>query len=195
MTFIRKFSLNLYKNLNIPLSKMTFTSDFISTVRGDLYPLISLSEGAVEHLHVSGYSVAGGSAERMLAEFFPYATYKMKISSLNGSAGFAFAGPDARCEVTVEKDEWESFVSVKHADGEAKFPLHREIREGFALIVTARPKFFDVYVADGDQIEFLATAEVPSFARSNKIAFISPSRQHGFSFSPIFWHYSTHPRP
>ena len=178
MTFIRKFSLNLYKNLNVPLSKMTFTSDFISTVRGDLYPLVSASEGVSEHLSVGGYSVNGGTAERMMAEFFPYATYKMKISSLCGRAGFAFVGPEVRCEVTVENDEWETSVIVKHNDGEIKIPMHRDIHDGFALIVTARPKFFDVYTAEGEQIEFLATAEVPSFARSNRIPFYQKTKVH-----------------
>ena len=178
MTFIRKFSFNLYKSLNVPLSKMSFTSDFISTVRGDLYPLISSDEGTAEHLCVSGYSVTQGRAERLLAEFFPYATYKMKISSLKGAAGFVFAGPEARCVITVERDEWESYVMVKHNDGEQKFPLHREINDDFAIIVTARPKFFDLYTADGDRIELLATTEVPSFAASNKISFYQKTKVH-----------------
>lgn len=178
MTFIRKFSMNLYKNLNIPLSKMTFTTDFISTVRGNLYPLIASSEGVCEHVSVIGYSVSGGSVERLLAEFFPYCTYKMKLASVNGAAGFAFAGPNARTEILVEKDEWETYVSVKHSSGEEKFPLHREIADGFAIIVTARPGYFDIYTADGDKIEFLATAKVPSFDKSNRIPFYQKTKVH-----------------
>ena len=180
MTFIRKFSMNLYKNLNIPLSKMSFTSDFLNTVRGNPYPLISADENVSEHANASGYSVSGGTAERLMAEFFPFATYKMKISSLFGKAGFVFVGPDARCEVLLEKDEWDTHVTVKHNDGEEKFPLHRDIYDDFALLITARPGHFDVYTAEGDAIEFLATAKVPCFANSTKIPFYQKTKAHTY---------------
>ena len=178
MTFIRKFSMNLYKNLNVPLSKMTFTSDFISTERGDLYPLISSDEGTREHVCAAGYSVSGGKAERLMAEFFPYGTYKMKISSVKGRAGFAFVGPSVRAEVTVEMDEWETAIVIKHNDGEEKLPLHREICDSFALIVTARPGHFDVYISEDDCIEHFSTTKVPSFAKSNQMAFYQKTKVH-----------------
>ena len=179
MTFIRKFSMNMYKTLNIPMAKMTFTSDFLSTVRGDLYPLISSDENTVEKLTPGAYSVAGGRAERLIASFFPYATYKMKISSLtSGTAGFAFVNSETRAEVLVENDGWEKHVIVKHKDGEEKTPLTREINDNFAIIVTARLGHFDVYVAEGDIIEFLVTVKVPSFSSSNQNKFYQRTKVH-----------------
>lgn len=170
--------MNLYKNLSIPLSKMTFTSDFISTERGDLYPLISSDENVHEHVTPSGYSISGGKSERLMAEFFPYGSYKMKLSSVMGYAGFAFVGPDARVEVVVEKDEWETAVVVRHNDGEEKFQLHKEVCDGFALVVSARPSCFDIFIADDDKIDYLASSKVPAFKASTKISFYQKTKVH-----------------
>ena len=57
MNFIRKFSMNMCKNLEIPLSRMTFTSDFTVTDRGDLYPLIASVGDMTENVSPSGYTV------------------------------------------------------------------------------------------------------------------------------------------
>jgi hypothetical protein len=54
MTFVRKFSMNFYKNLKIPTAKMTFTSDFTDTERGDLYPIIKKDAGLTEYVRPAG---------------------------------------------------------------------------------------------------------------------------------------------
>ena len=180
MTFIRKFSMNFCKNLNIPLSKMTFTSDFISTVRGDPYPLVSSDSGITEHVSAACYSVSGGKAERLMGEFFPFATYRMKLSSVNGCAGFAFVGPDARAEILVESDGWETFVSVNHSGEKKKIPLQREMCDGFALVVTSRPAYFDIYAQYDECIEFVASVNVTSFDKSNDVHFYQKTKVHTF---------------
>ena len=177
MTFIRKFSLNLYKSLNVPMSKMTFTSDFISTVRGDLYPLVESSDSTVEKLSLSAYSTASGHAERVIAGFFPFATSRVNIASVsNGAAGFAFVNPSARVAVYLENDGWENNIVIKHNDGEKKVLLAHEIDDSFALIVTARPGFFDIYVSRSGVMEFVVSEHVPSFEKSNSEDFYQATK-------------------
>ena len=180
MKFIRRFSLNLRKSLGVPLSKMTLTSDFTDTVRGDLYPLITKDEGTVETVAGARYSVCGGCAERMVAAFFPYATYKLHIESLVGSAGFAFVAGQVRCTVLLENDEWSTVITVTHGDGTERIKVCRELDGGICLTVTARPGFFDIYTEDGGEIRFIATVEVPSFAESNKNTFFGTAKVHSY---------------
>ena len=178
MTFIRKFSLNLYKSLNVPLSKMTLTSDFTDTVRGDLYPLITKDEGTVETVAGARYSVCGGSAERMVAAFFPYATYKLTIDDVVGSAGFAFVAGQVRCTVLLENDSWSTSIAVTHADGVERVRISREIDDGVALLVSARPGFFELYTESEGRITFIKSVEVPSFKRSNADSFYRTAKVH-----------------
>lgn len=68
--FRRKASLNLYKNPKMILSKMTFTSDFTDSERGNLYPLKAKSGDVTETVDGAGYSVSGdGYAVRLLGGF------------------------------------------------------------------------------------------------------------------------------
>ena len=178
MTFIRKFSLNLYKNLSVPISAMTLTSDFTDTVRGDLYPLIAKDDTATEVVAGAKYSVIGGAAERMVAAFFPFATYKLYIEKVSGEAGFAFVAGDARCTVTLQNDDWSTGISVKHSEGEETFKVSREISGGVCLIVSARPGHFDIYTERDGIITFVDTAAVPSFAKSNADSFYRTAKVH-----------------
>ncbi len=40
LEFRRKFSMTMYKNLKLSLGRMTFTKDFVTDRRGDLYPVL-----------------------------------------------------------------------------------------------------------------------------------------------------------
>ena len=178
MTFIRKFSLNLYKNLSVPISSMTLTSDFTDTVRGDLYPLIAKDDKATETVLGAKYTVNGGTAERMVAAFFPFATYKLYIEKVSGAAGFAFVSGDVRCTITLQNDDWSTSILVKHSDGEETFKVSREINGGVCLIVSARPGYFDIYTERDGIITLVDTATVPSFAKSNADSFYRPAKVH-----------------
>ena len=178
MTFIRKFSLNLYKNLYVPISSMTLTSDFTNTARGDLYPLIAKTEGVTETVAGAKYTVSGGTAERMVAAFFPYATYKLYIEKVSGAAGFAFVAGDVRCTITLENDDWSTYVCVNHPDGNKTIKISREINGGVALLVSARPGNFDIYTETDGVITFVGTAPVPAFAKSNADSFYRTAKVH-----------------
>ena len=57
LTFHRLFSQTLYKNLKLPLSEMTFTKDFITDTRGDLYPILHKDEACLEKIELNTYKV------------------------------------------------------------------------------------------------------------------------------------------
>lgn len=170
--------MNLCKTHSVPMSKMTFTSDFTDTVRGDLYPLISKTDGAAEHVCPAKYTVSGGTVERMVAAFFPFATYKMSIESVCGAAGFAFVGPDARCTVAIEDDGWNTCVVICHDGGESRVKIPRELPDDCSLVVSARPGCFDVYISSFGKFEFITTANVPSFSASNRETFYHKAKVH-----------------
>ena len=67
MTWRRQFSLNMYKNLKLPMAEMSFARDFTDKVRGDLYPLIAKSEGATEYVGAGAYTLhsQNGYSERL----------------------------------------------------------------------------------------------------------------------------------
>jgi hypothetical protein len=48
VTFKRKFSFSAYKNHKILMSDMTFTKDFVTDRRGDLYPVLYKSDDCQE---------------------------------------------------------------------------------------------------------------------------------------------------
>lgn len=177
MTFVRKFSMNFYKNLKISTAKMTFTSDFTDTERGDLYPIIKKDAGLTEYVRPAGYTVSGsGSVERLFCSFFPWATYEIGFESLDGKAGFVFFGDGARAEAFVENDAWETFITVRHGGKENKVQLHYDTSSKFSLIVTSRPGAFDVYVSECGNIHFLFTEQAPEFQRSNVESFYKKAK-------------------
>lgn len=180
MNFKRKFSLNFRKDLRLPMAKMTFTSRFLETDRGDLYPVISRTEGAEEYASLHGYSVVaeGGHVERLMCEFFPFATYSMTVKELSGTAGFVFAGPDALCEIFVSHEDWETFIVVRHENGEERVRFYHEIDGEFSLVVSARQGNFDIYVGEDEKLHFIRTARVPSFDGSCRCAFYQNAKAH-----------------
>ena len=95
MKFKRKFSVNFFKNLKLPLSEMSFFKDFINDTRGDPYPLLDRDADTREYVSGGHYFVEG-AATRLMTDFFPYATYEVSLASLDGVCGFAFKTPPRR---------------------------------------------------------------------------------------------------
>ncbi|MBQ8381052.1 MAG: hypothetical protein IJY18_04085 [Clostridia bacterium] len=178
MNFKRKFSMNFCKTLKVPMSKMTFTSDFTNTERGDLYPIIYKESGAVEHVCPAKYSVNYGTVERLLCAFFPFATHKMKIKKVSGSVGFAFVGPEARCTVVIEDDGWNTSIVAAYEGEEKRVKIPRDIEGELALVVSARPGSFDVYISANGVLDYVTTVNVPSFEESNRESFYQSAKVH-----------------
>ena len=87
MHFSRLLSLNLFKNRSISLGEMTFTSDFVNTTEGDLYPVLEQCAPVEEAAGNGVYTFRGGSMTRFFARHFPYATYTLQLEQLQGAAG------------------------------------------------------------------------------------------------------------
>ena len=73
--FHRLFSMSMYKTLKLSLGKLSFSKDFISDTRGDLYPVLFQSDDLKESVKENKYIVESGSVERVMGQFFPFATY------------------------------------------------------------------------------------------------------------------------
>lgn len=87
--FRRKFAKSMYKNLKLSLCEMTFTKDFVSDIRGDLYPVQDKSPDCIERVAQNSYLLEQGSIQRYMGQFFPYATYEVSFETEAGEVGLA----------------------------------------------------------------------------------------------------------
>jgi len=155
MTFKRKCSVNLYKNLKLKLGEMSFTGDFANDTRGDLYPLIEKSGGFFEKIENFSYAVSGEKefyVERLLGQFFPYANYKIKFDSKGCGCGFVFRSPreNAVCKIIAVKNENGKIgIAINHGEEEyisTDIPFAGEN----TLIVNSVGNSFYVYLKSGE---------------------------------------------
>ena len=109
--FKRKFSISMYKNMQILLGEMNFLKDFVNDTRGDLYPVFEKSADAKESVGENRYRVENGSVERVFCQFFPFATYEIEAETVSGEVGFVFRLPNAAASLTVvETVRFSSFL-------------------------------------------------------------------------------------
>lgn len=187
MKFRRKFSVNPYKSLKLPLAGMSFAKDWLHTDRGDPYPLTERTgEGRLTAVTGDGcYSAANRSSApaaeaRLLGQHFPYATYALSLDSLVGEAGWMIdAAPGDRSAYTEATTPrlyiWLAgdgrAVRIGHAlmiggqaQGEVLEPTAYPYLPGMRLIVTCRGRFFDIYLDAGRKPEHCLTLDLPAFA-------------------------------
>lgn len=150
MNFKRKFAVNFYKNLKLSLGEMSFYKDFINDTHGDPYPLISKKAATEEHLSHGHYFV-DGDVQRLLGDYFPYATYEAKIESLNGKCGFSFVTPLGKAEILTRNDNGKLFLIFNGDEIATEYPF----KEGMSLVVTSRRNCFEVCINLGDTPEFI----------------------------------------
>ncbi len=146
--FRRKASLNLYKNPKMILSKMTFTSDFTDSERGNLYPLKAKSGDVTETVDGAGYSVSGdGYAVRLLGGFFPYANYEADI--LCGKGGFVFScGNNFFSAIFSRKD---NFIEINENGDTERIITDNKSGTRFTVSFCGNDVF--VYVAENGKSE------------------------------------------
>ena len=163
LKFRRFFSKSMYKNLKLPLAEMTFTKDFVNDRRGDLYPIIEKDNACTEQIENNSCRVQNGTVERMFAQFFPYATYQVSFSGLNGECGFVFHLADQKAQLICGED------FLLFSDG--GYAEKTELKEACTfrtLIVSCRPGAFDVYQLNNDKPDYLCTFKSDAFAKSNE---------------------------
>lgn len=161
--FQRVFSKSMYKTLKLPLAEMTFAKDFVIDKRGDLYPVITKECDCIERIENNRYFVQHGSVERMFARFFPYATYEISFSGLCGGCGFIFHLADQKAELLCRND------TLWFSDGESQ--QVQELREQHtcaAMVISCRPKAFDVYFIRNGKPTYFHTFKTEAFAFSNE---------------------------
>jgi hypothetical protein len=161
--FQRVFSKSMYKDLKLPLAEMTFTKDFVNDKRGDLYPVIAKDNACVEQIESNRYHIKSGTVERMFTRFFPYATYEISFSNLSGGCGFVFHLADQKAELICKND------TIYFSDGENE--QNQELCEQLScttMIVSCRPKAFDIYFKQNDKPTYFYTFTSNAFASSNK---------------------------
>ena len=166
LKFHRLFSKTMYKNLKLPMGEMTFTKDFVSDKRGDLYPVIHRTEDCIERVEKNEYRIECGKAERVIGAFFPYATYEITYTLSGGSCGFTFNIPGGRAVIKCSGHEVR-FTEKK--DGiecsRESVPLTEKNTE--TLIVSCRPGAFDVFFLENDRPDLLTTFKSEAFRNSH----------------------------
>ena len=173
--FRREFSVNLYKNLRFPLGEMSFFKDWTNTDRGDPYPLVFSAGGLRESIASGVYRVsapdASGELRRFAFSFFPYATYSMEVSSLQGEAGFVFrrrGGVESFAVYASVSDKEKALYFGRDTESAEKIPL---ADEGYficggkcELVVTARACAFDIYLEGDNGLRLIRSVDAPEMA-------------------------------
>ena len=156
-TFHRLFSLSMNKNLKLPLGTLSLSKDFTLTDRGDLYPTVSKSDDSIESVYDNKYVIEKGISERLLGQFFHYATYELDFKGL---AGLSFNIKSSRATIMCSNNE----ITFKAGEREERFSLSEPISK---LIVSLRPGYFDIYSHKNGGAYFIHTFREETFDVSN----------------------------
>ena len=167
--FKRKFSMAMYKNLKLKLGEMTFTKDFVNDTRGDLYPVIHKSTNCIETVENNFYTLTNGDVKRMFCQFFPYATYELTVRINEGSAGFCFQLPNGEANISISENK----LVYSCENNTKKVDLPDFVKEECTVIISCRPKAFDVYFNHNGKPEFFCTFYEELFKDSNEQSMIS----------------------
>ena len=160
-TWHRLFSQSFYKNKKLPMGEMTFVRDYVHDTRGDLHPLLRCSQDAKEAVYDNAYHLTSGFSERLLGQYFPYASYEVTFSTCSGRCGFVFHIPGADASVICGTD-----TITFDADGQKEVLALPDASDTRTLIVTCRKQFFDVYDLQNGIARFLHTFSAEGFAES-----------------------------
>lgn len=183
--FKRKFAISMYKNMGIPMGEMSFLKDFVNDTRGDLYPLLSKSEGCAERVGENRYRVSGGSAERVFCQLFPFATYEAVAESVCGEVGFVFRLPEVSAKITLVSDGKEKYLSYECREHKERIEIPEGFKETSPWLVTLRPGFFDIYYRENGGANYLTTVDEPLFAESNRYATFKDSNVSLFASGEV----------
>ncbi|MBR5518564.1 MAG: hypothetical protein IKV86_06000 [Clostridia bacterium] len=147
MTFKRKFCVNLFKNTKLMLAKMTFTKDWLTTDRGNAYPIISSSGNVEESICCNNYvasSTDEGEVKRLIGQYTPFATYDITVKSMDDGcvSGVSINCdklPDAKTLDVYIKRVGDKVIPMYSVDGKALKVTEEEFEyaENMSLVVTS----------------------------------------------------------
>ena len=162
--FKRKFSRSMYKDLKLNMAQMSFYKDFVNNDKGDLYPVVEKSENLSEQVKNNEYFVEKGNVKRLFCSFFPYATYEMSFETCKNGTGFVFTLPNV-CAKIVVSDKGVAF----EVNERKQFKEFSEIcKNEQTLIVSCRPKAFDLFFENNGRAELFCTFKADEFSESHK---------------------------
>lgn len=186
MIFRRKFSINPYRTLRLPLAGMSFYKDWLNTSRGDPCPVTFAGETRPSERTGDGYYTARGKGLvcRLIGQHFPYATYGIEPGELSlGRVGLRIAAScGGRSSYTPETAPvLDIFIEAGakyrvgyelSAGGETAESKYYRVEgkplPGTKLSVTFRGGAFDIYLDDGVRAIPVITAEPPGLGDSMK---------------------------
>lgn len=168
-TFRRKISLNLSKQLKIPLGEMSFVNDFTDTSRGNLYPLIT-DEGTAESITDGVYTV-NGSLRRLICQHCFYHEYYISILSLDGCAGISLMDKDGSfTDIYVEKIS--EGYSIHYSSPDAVTEKVRDIPNDIqGISFSFRSNAVDVYYRKNERMFLCEMTDIPSMKEVNRYPF------------------------
>ncbi|MBQ7335233.1 MAG: hypothetical protein IJW92_02010 [Clostridia bacterium] len=143
--FRRRFSVNLYRNLRLPMGEMNFHKNWADDRRGDPYPLLNRLGNLQESVGGGVYRIAslGENAfvKRLLGSFFPWNTYEIKLSELqNASVGFFLNGEGGTLSVLLN----EHGAAVRCAEAERFF--QGDVKQDSTFALTFRTGGISLYL-------------------------------------------------
>ena len=157
-TWHRLFSQCCYKNKKLPLGQMSFLRDFTADRLGDLHPILYKSKDCAESVSDNTYQLSSGSAQRVMGQYFPYASYEVTFRTDAGSCGFAFHIPGMQVSVTCRADS----LTFHALEKEETLPLAPTDGKR-TMIVTCRRQNFDVYFCEDGAVRFFHSFTSDSF--------------------------------
>lgn len=156
LSFKRKFCVNLYQSLKLPIGEMSMYKDWINDRRGDPYPVLSRVGNLQERIADASYTVSseqGGEITRLVGAFFPYYTYSFRvIAQTNCDMGFVVRDGEGTRAVSVMLCDGKT-VTVD-GGGECA-SLACSAANGDTLIVTFRAGGVSVYLDHGTRPELV----------------------------------------
>lgn len=159
LSFNRRFSVNLYKNLRLEAGQMSMYKDWVNDNRGDPYPLM-LKEGDItERVSGAKYTVSsekGGKVARLLGGFMPIYTYEFKIRDAESCRmGFVLESGDKKVSVMLENSENAVVIA-----GEECYEFDCKAKRGDVCSVTFRHGGLSLYIKRDTRPELICDVSV-----------------------------------
>lgn len=146
--FKKRFCVNYYRNLTLPMGEMSLHKDWINTNnRGDAYPLTESAGNFSETVKDETYTVdfkSKGSVRRLLFAYFPWYSYDVDFTELSGEIGFALTSPSGTAEIVYNKC---GLVKITTPTGE--YSGECEQKCSGTLSLSFRGRGVSVYFVDG----------------------------------------------